>query len=159
LKIQMGGVEAPRLNSKGVDEYAVEIVRGLRSKETCRANCEKAVQMIQRGLRTFEVSSAEDPSHLKAFTTHLIDAIKIPEPQKEPAGIGPRLGSVENGTLLWYDDERGFGFIERDAGGDIFVHYSGMDDVPWHLREPGTRVTYKVGQGPKLRLKADKVRP
>jgi CspA family cold shock protein len=158
LRIQLGGVEAPRFNSKVADEYALEIVRGLRSEETCMANCEKAVETITRELLKFAFPSAEDPSRLKAFTVHLMEAVKAPVPQQETIEIDPLLGSVENGAILWYDDERGFGFIERDAGGDIFVHRSGMLAVPWHLREPGTRVTYKVAQGPTT-LKADKVRP
>ena len=158
LRIQIGGVECPRFGSNAIDDYALEIVREMKSEMSCKASCEKAIETINRGLQNFSVPSTEDPSRLRAFTMHLLEAVKVPELQKKQVEPESKLGSTEKGSILWYDDERGFGFIARDTGGDIFVHRSGMDAVPWHLREPGTRVTYKVAQGPTT-LKADKVCP
>jgi len=156
LRMQIGGIDVPRLNSARMDEYALRIVGGLRLEEICRANCEKAVQFIVRELRKHEVISAEDPSRLKVFTTQLIDAAKTPDQRQESVDTDPVLGAVESGKILWYDDYRNFGFIERDEGGDIFVHRSGIEAVPWHKREAGTRVTFTVGQG-RTTLKADNV--
>jgi hypothetical protein len=82
LRIQLGGVEAPRFNSRAADEYALEIVRGLRSEETCSANCQKAVETISREWRKFVFPSAEDPSRLKAFTMQLMEAVKVPVAQQ-----------------------------------------------------------------------------
>lgn len=53
------------------------------------------------------------------------------------------------GIVLWFNDEKGFGFITPDEGGvDIFAHYSQIksDDGTQTLRE-GQRVSYMVGQG------------
>ena len=53
------------------------------------------------------------------------------------------------GTVKWFNDEKGFGFIEREGGKDVFVHYSAIvGDGRKTLRE-GQRVTMKVTDGQK----------
>lgn len=53
------------------------------------------------------------------------------------------------GTVKWFNDEKGFGFIERDGGKDVFVHYSAINaDGRKTLRE-GQKVTMEVTQGAK----------
>jgi len=56
--------------------------------------------------------------------------------------------SVE-GTVKWFNDDKGFGFIEREGGKDVFVHFSAINgDGRKTLRE-GQRVTMKVTDGAK----------
>lgn len=55
----------------------------------------------------------------------------------------------ENGTVKWFDPRKGYGFIERDGGNDIFVHSSAMDDPFAKPLEDGERVTFVVGEGRK----------
>ena len=56
--------------------------------------------------------------------------------------------SVE-GTVKWFNDDKGFGFIEREGGKDVFVHFSTINgDGRKTLRE-GQRVTMKVTDGAK----------
>ena len=55
----------------------------------------------------------------------------------------------ETGTVKWFDVRKGYGFIQRDNGGDIFVHVNDMADPSARALEDGERVSFVVGQGRK----------
>ena len=55
----------------------------------------------------------------------------------------------ETGTVKWFNDQKGFGFITRDTGGDIFVHYSAIQGAGFRSLAEGERVEFSVGQGRK----------
>lgn len=52
----------------------------------------------------------------------------------------------ETGTVLWFDDKKGYGFIQRDQGGDIFVHYTAIDCLGYRSLDEGQRVRFTVVQ-------------
>jgi len=55
----------------------------------------------------------------------------------------------ETGTVKWFNDAKGYGFISRDAGGDVFVHFSAIEEGGFRSLQEGQRVEFAVEQGPK----------
>lgn len=56
---------------------------------------------------------------------------------------------MAQGTVKWFNSEKGYGFIAVDGGQDIFVHYTAIDMEGYRSLEDGQRVEFEVGQGPK----------
>ena len=53
------------------------------------------------------------------------------------------------GTVKWFNDRKGFGFIRLDSGEDVFVHYSALQGDGFKTLKEGQRVVFEVVQGPK----------
>ena len=64
----------------------------------------------------------------------------------------------ETGTVKWFNASKGYGFISRDNGEDIFVHFSAIEAGGYRSLEEGSRVSFVVGKGPKG-LQAQEVAP
>jgi cold shock protein len=63
------------------------------------------------------------------------------------------------GTVKWFNDAKGFGFIEPEGGGDdVFAHFSAVQMEGFRTLKQGSRVSYEVVQGPKGNL-AQNIRP
>ncbi|MFI9508676.1 cold-shock protein [Nocardia sp. NPDC052566] len=57
---------------------------------------------------------------------------------------------MAQGSVKWFNSEKGFGFIAQDGGGpDVFVHYSAVSGSGFKSLEEGQRVEFEVGQGQK----------
>ena len=56
---------------------------------------------------------------------------------------------MANGTVKWFSDQKGFGFIEQEDGPDVFVHHSGINSDGFRSLNEGDRVTFEIVQGPK----------
>jgi CspA family cold shock protein len=66
---------------------------------------------------------------------------------------------MAQGTVKWFNAEKGFGFIAQDAGGpDVFVHYSAIQAGGYKSLEENQKVEFEASQGPKG-PQADSVRP
>lgn len=57
---------------------------------------------------------------------------------------------MPNGKVKWFNDLKGFGFIEPDGGGpDVFAHFSSIDMDGFKTLKEGARVSFEVNEGPK----------
>lgn len=65
---------------------------------------------------------------------------------------------MANGTVKWFRNEKGYGFITGEDGQDVFVHFSAIAMDGYKTLEEGQKVTFEVTQGPKG-LQASNVRP
>ncbi len=55
--------------------------------------------------------------------------------------------NMEQGTVKWFNAEKGFGFIEREDGDDVFVHFSAIQGEGFKSLEEGQSVTFEIEQG------------
>lgn len=59
------------------------------------------------------------------------------------------MSARENGTVKWFNNTKGYGFISRDQGGDVFVHFRAIRGDGYRSLEEGARVEFNVSQGQK----------
>ena len=62
---------------------------------------------------------------------------------------------MTEGTVKWFNDSKGFGFIEREDGADVFVHYTALEGDGHKSLNEGDAVSFEVTAGPKGPQAAD----
>lgn len=66
---------------------------------------------------------------------------------------------MPQGTVKWFDAGKGYGFIEREGGEDLFVHFSEIQSGGFKTLEEGQQVEYEEGEGRNGKPQAKNVRP
>jgi CspA family cold shock protein len=56
---------------------------------------------------------------------------------------------MSEGTVKWFNESKGFGFIQNEEGGDVFVHFSAIQGEGFKTLSEGQRVSFDVAQGKK----------
>ncbi len=56
---------------------------------------------------------------------------------------------MAEGTVKWFNDSKGFGFIQREDGADVFVHHSAIGGEGFKSLQEGQRVEFEITEGPK----------
>src|SRR3989338_1527793 len=60
-----------------------------------------------------------------------------------------RTHSMETGTVKWFNNSKGFGFIARESGSDVFVHHTAIQGSGYKSLEEGQKVEFELANGPK----------
>ena len=61
---------------------------------------------------------------------------------------------MENGTVKWFNSQKGYGFITPESGADVFVHHSAIQGDGYKSLDEGQEVEFEVEEGPKGRRAA-----
>ncbi len=56
---------------------------------------------------------------------------------------------MSNGTVKWFNAEKGYGFISQESGDDVFVHFSAIQGKGFKTLEEGQRVSFEIEEGPR----------
>ena len=56
---------------------------------------------------------------------------------------------MENGKVKWFSNQKGYGFIQKDDGNDIFVHFSAIQSEGFKTLAQGQEVAFEISEGPK----------
>jgi len=56
---------------------------------------------------------------------------------------------METGTVKWFNPSKGYGFISREEGDDVFAHYNAIEGDGYKTLDEGDQVQFEIGQGPK----------
>lgn len=56
---------------------------------------------------------------------------------------------MSNGTVKWFNAEKGYGFISQESGDDVFVHFSAIQGKGFKTLEEGQEVSFEIEEGPR----------
>jgi CspA family cold shock protein len=100
------------------------------------------------GCRHTLSSAADHGSDLRQFPPCYFP--KIPPMSPGFENVILRKDSMSSGTVKWFNESKGFGFIARDEGGsDVFVHFSAIQGSGFRTLEEGQKVTFDTQESPK----------
>jgi len=63
--------------------------------------------------------------------------------------VGYIMSNTATGTVKWFNETKGFGFIQADSGQDVFAHFSEIQSKGFKVLQEGQRVSFVLGQGKK----------
>ena len=77
-------------------------------------------------------------------------AVELSQPRRALShGAEEEEGTMASGRVKWFSDSKGYGFIERDDGEDVFVHYTAIKGEGFRSLSEGQEVEFDIVQGPK----------
>ena len=153
LRASIGSADLPRFSSNAIAKYSLGMIDVLKDPQRAEEECQRAAELVKDSLTNFgsRRNDRNPPHRLRAFSGMLLraQATDGASPTRNNKWNEASSRQVERGRIKWFDNWKNYGFIERDASEDIFVHGTEIGAVPWHLRMPDTRVSFKVGENPK----------
>jgi cold shock protein len=107
---------------------------------------------------TAAIGCGKEPSGGKAttfFSTFALQEAEIFQSDAEAKGVA---FVKEKGTVKWFNGAKGYGFIQRSTGEDVFVHFSAIQENGYRTLNEGETVEYELMKGPKGFLAANVLR-
>lgn len=132
-----GDSELPPLNSRGIEKYCDGLLTRLSDAVAVGADFRRAGELAE-AVRRRSSPLREPPERTRAFTEALTKAVV----RDGHSNLGK--ADHETGTVRQFSDIRGYGFVERDSGGDAFVHYSGISSQGYRSLSSGQRVRFSA---------------
>jgi CspA family cold shock protein len=102
---------------------------------------------ISRGNGT--LSAALDKNRASAALAQQSKILPVAAPIHQAQFNSGNTSEMEQGTVKWFNDAKGFGFISRQNGEDVFVHYSAINSSGFKSLQEGQAVQFNVVKGPK----------
>ena len=128
----------PLLNKKAIEDYCNEMLQALRDESLSEAAFTRAGELVE-SVRDSLSPWREPPERTRAFTSELI------ERSTRDHGVGEvATTSRATGTVKWFSDTRGYGFIDGDSGTQYFVHFSVITGSGYRSLSEGQRVTFII---------------
>jgi cold shock CspA family protein len=126
----------PLLNKRAIDDYCDEMLQSLDDDQLSEAAFTRAGQLVE-SVRDRIRPWREPPERTRAFTAELV--------AQASRGHGEvATTSRSTGTVSWFSETRGYGFIDDDGGSRFFVHYNDIAGSGYRSLAEGQRVTFVV---------------
>jgi cold shock CspA family protein len=140
FRLQNEAEELPPLNSKAIQKYCETFIEQLKDRIGTASRMRRAGELVAK-VRDRIKDWREPPERTKAFTTALIDEVGA-----KAAGAA---SAKSAGAVKWFSDVLGYGFINPDDGGELFVHYSGILGLGYRTLSDGERVKFASIETPR----------
>jgi CspA family cold shock protein len=95
---------------------------------------------------TLKRPSERIPGAVSISCLHLVGSLGTASPANNELGDGV---VKEKGVVKWFNAAKGYGFIQRSSGDDVFVHFSAIQANGYRSLDEGSEVEFEVKQGPK----------
>lgn len=141
FRLLAGGASTPPIGSKKIAGYSSRIIECLSNQKEADRLFREARKIVDACRTSDDRSDDTERLRRKVFTESLLESCSEGYTKKEISE--PNDGEQLEGTVKWYNDQRGFGFIEVSEGKDVWFHIKESHVPSWHLKEK-TPVSFQV---------------
>jgi CspA family cold shock protein len=113
-------------------------------------NVVQYIRSVLRGMLSLKpINDGQNEDIAEVDSTSRFCIMPPSDPETASAEKGVEVMSEELGKVKWFNNKKGFGFIERASGGDVFVHYSAILSEGYKTLKEGDSVKFTITEGPK----------
>lgn len=141
-RLQNEATQPPPLNSKAIDSYCDALLEKLDNEVEAESAFRRAGELIDSARERIQ-RLREPPERTRAFTTALIAAASGSGSGQVPTN------EQTTGTVRYFSDVKGYGFIDSDEGGEAFVHHTGIIGQGYRSLQENQRVRFTSTETPR----------